>query len=74
MGYTATTKRFSGYTLRGRSPSSVSAKPLSGSNYQPFEDIAVATYEDIVLHSRDESEPRSPVFPVLQSLEDITKK
>ena len=31
IGYTTTTKRFSAYTLRGRSPSSVSAKPLSGS-------------------------------------------
>ena len=31
IGYTITTKRFSAYTLRGRSPSSVSAKPLSGS-------------------------------------------
>ena len=31
IGYTTTTKRFSAYTLRGRSPSSVSAKPLSRS-------------------------------------------
>ena len=31
IGYTTTTKRFSTYTLRGRSSSSVSAKPLSGS-------------------------------------------
>ena len=31
IGYTTTMKRFSAYTLRGRSPRSVSAKPLSGS-------------------------------------------
>ncbi len=32
IGYTMTMKRFSEYTLRERSPSSVSTKPLSGSS------------------------------------------
>ena len=31
IGYTTPTQRFSAYTLQGRSPSSVSTKPLSGS-------------------------------------------
>ena len=43
IGYTTTTKRFSAYTLRGQSPSNVSAKPLSGSGITDLYHSNVAT-------------------------------